>query len=71
MSSYHAVQGVPADFSADPRLVADIIAGRVALLLQQVTEDGLNPMHGMLIVRPGLETEYFTDVLRFTWTPDE
>lgn len=71
MNSYHAVQRVPADFSAEPRLVANIIAGRVEKLLERVTDDGLNPIHGDLSVRPEVDLEYLTDVLRFTWTPVE
>jgi hypothetical protein len=71
VNSYHAVQRVPADFSAEPRLVANIIAGRVEKLLERVTEDGLNPIHGTLTVEPGIDDEYLTDVLRFTWTPVE
>lgn len=71
MSSYFAVQRVPGDFSAEPRLVANIIAGRVEKLLERVTEDGLNPIDGTLTVEPAIDEEYFTDVLRFTWTPLE
>lgn len=71
MLSYHAVQRVPGDFSAEPRLVANIIVGRVEKLLERITEDGLNPMDGTLSVVPSLDEEYFTDELRFTWTPLE
>jgi hypothetical protein len=71
VNSYHAVQRVPADFSAEPRLVANIIAGRVEKLLERVTEDGLNPIDGTLTVAPAVDDEYLTDVLRFSWTQSE
>lgn len=71
MSSYHAEQRIPADFSAEPRLVANIITGRVEKLLERITEDGLNPIAGTLSVIPDVDEEYLTDILRFTWTPLE
>ncbi|MGZ4659709.1 MAG: hypothetical protein ACXVYB_00350 [Arthrobacter sp.] len=70
-NAYYAVQTVPGDFGAEPRLVANIIVGRVEKLLERITEDGLNPMHGDLSIRPEVDLEYLTDILRFTWTPHE
>jgi hypothetical protein len=65
------VQRVPGDFSAEPRLVANIITGRVEKLLDRITEDGLNPISGTLTIEPATDDEYLTDILRFTWTPVE
>jgi hypothetical protein len=70
-NAYFAVQAVPADFSAEPHLVANIIVGRVEKLLARIADDGLNPIHGDLSIRPEVDLEYLTDVLRFTWTPHE
>ena len=64
MFSYFAIQDVPEDFANEPRLVANIIAGRVEYLLNRVTSDGLNPIDGTLSVEPGDDL-----VIGFYWTP--